>query len=35
MTFVTGFVLGGATVYFWPWIKTQLLAAYDWAVSKI
>jgi hypothetical protein len=29
------FLAGGLTVYFWPQVKTRLLAAYDWIVGKI
>jgi hypothetical protein len=29
------FLAGGLTVYFWPQIKTKMMAVYDWAVGKI
>lgn len=35
MGFILGFIMGGATVYFWPAIKTKLKAWYDALVAKI
>lgn len=35
MSFILGFAMGGATVYFRPSIKTKLLAWYDALVAKI
>lgn len=35
MSFFLGFAMGGATVYFWPLIKTKVLAWYDALVAKI
>jgi hypothetical protein len=35
MGFILGFAMGGATVYFWPAIKTKIVAWYDALVAKI
>jgi hypothetical protein len=35
MTYVLAYAFGGLTVYFWPQIKSAVLAAYDWVVGKI
>lgn len=35
MSFFLGFAMGGATVYFWPAIKTKLAVWYNALVAKI
>jgi hypothetical protein len=35
ISYALAYALGGLTVYFWPQIKSAVLGAYDWVVSKI